>query len=208
MLAYKPLQSSGITPIWSPFLQVSNSLNIYRSFLPRPMVSDILFLGLSVLASPLFVSSAVIPTTDTPTTDIPATNIHNCSGEASLAPTTYAPYFSTYVPQITGDVGWEEWTWVLPDQNNQSMFHFRWTSGDPAANASDPTNGTFSVFYEKTGFRAAVQDSFVSNVVEGSFVSISVGNNTLLFDGTVGQYGMWNASLDIQGFKLDGIIDP
>jgi hypothetical protein len=156
-------------------------------------------LGLVILVSPLLVSSSVIP----------ATHIHNCSGEATPAPTTYKPYFHSYGPQLDGRNGWEEWTFVLPDTLNQSMIHFRWTRGNPATLASSPRgNGTFSVFYPKTGFKADAEGPFVSNAGGDSSLSISVGKNYLLFDGTKGPYGLWNVSVDINGFKTNVQIDP
>ena len=162
------------------------------------MICKTFLLGLVVLVSPLVVSSRVIP----------ATPIHNCSGEAAPAPTTYKPYFPSYGPQLGGVLGWEEWTFVLPDYLNQSMFHFRWTRGNPAALISVPQIATFSVFYEKTGFRADVKGLLKSNTVGDSLLSISIGKNSLSFDGTKGPYGLWNVSVDIEGLKTNVVIDP
>ena len=162
------------------------------------MVYKAFLLGLVTLVSPLLVSSRVVP----------ATPIHNCSGEATPAPTTYKPYFSSYGPQLAGN-GWEEWTFVLPDALNQSMFHFRWTKGDPAASIlRSPKSATFSVFYQKTGFRADVEDSLEFNAVGDSSLSISIGKNSLSFDGTKGPFGLWTVSVDIEGLKVAVIVDP
>jgi len=166
----------------------------------RTMVCKVFLLGLAVLLSPLLVSSRVIP----------ATPIHNCSGEATPAPTTYKPYFPSYGPQLGGILGWEEWTFVLPDHLNQSMFHFRWTRGNPASPVpvSIPQSATFSVFYPKTGFKADVKGLLKATAVGDSSLSISIGKNYLLFDGTKGPYGLWNLSVDIEGLKANVIIDP
>lgn len=88
------------------------------------------------------------------------------------------------------------------------MFHFRWTRGNPAAGTSNPMTGTSSVFYEKTGFRADVKSSFKSAVVGDSLLSVSIRKNRLSFDGTRGPFGLWNAALDVEGFKVDAFIDP
>lgn len=138
------------------------------------MSYQVFLLGLLLLASPLLASSKAVS----------SKSIHNCSGEAFPAPLGYEPYFPSYVPQLGGAAGWEEWTFVLPDQNNQSMFHFRWTRGDPAVSTSNPRTGIFSVFYEKTGFRADVKSSFGSSVVGDSLLSVSIGKNRLSCDGT------------------------
>ena len=162
------------------------------------MAYEAFLLGLLLLASPPLASS----------TTVSSKSIHNCSGEAFPAPLGYEPYFPSYLPQLGGAAGWEEWTFVLPDQNNQSMFHFRWTRGNPAANASDPRAGTFSVFYEKTGFRADVKSTFKSSVAGDALLSVSIGKNRLSFDGTWGPFGLWNATVDIEGLKVDALIDP
>jgi len=97
---------------------------------------------------------------------------------------------------------------VYPDQLNQSMFHMRWTRGDPADKASDPTAATFSIFYDKTGFKAEVKGALQSTIVKDTSFSISIGNNTLSFDGTSGSYGMWAMSVDIEQLKMAAVIDP
>lgn len=88
------------------------------------------------------------------------------------------------------------------------MFHMRWTRGDPAAKASNPAAATFSIFYEKTGFQAEVQGTFQSTITDDTFLSISIGNNSLSFDGTLGPYGLWNCAVDIEGLKIAAVIDP
>ncbi|KAF9646564.1 hypothetical protein BDM02DRAFT_2993722 [Thelephora ganbajun] len=163
---------------------------------PQTMVYKAFLLGLIVFVLPPFASS----------TDIPATSIHNCSGTADPAPTTYKPYFPSYGPQLSGDLGWEEWTFVLPDTLNRSMFHFRWTRGNPADPTSDPQTATFSAYYEKTGFRADVSGPFMSNIVGDSSLSISTGKNYLSFDGTKGPFGFWNVSVDIEGLKATVVV--
>jgi len=162
------------------------------------MVNKTFLFGLVSFVLPQLVSSLIIP----------ATPIHNCSGEADPAPTTYKPYFSSYGPQLAGGNGWEEWTFVLPDFLNQSMFHFRWTRGDPAARVSNTRTATFSLFYEKTGFRASVTDSFKADTVGDSSLSISIGKNSLSFDGSKGPFGLWTVSADIEGLKANVMIDP
>lgn len=164
------------------------------------MVHQVFLFGLLALASPLLVSSATLPAL--------IKSISNCSSEAPPAPITYKPYFGSFGPQVTAAKGWEEWTFVLPDQLNQSMFHFRWTRGDPAVSSSDISAATFSAFYQKTGFRAEVKGSFETKTVGKSLLSMSIGKNTLLFDGSIGMFGLWNVTVDIEGLKLDMIIDP
>jgi hypothetical protein len=88
------------------------------------------------------------------------------------------------------------------------MFHFRWTRGNPAALISVPQIATFSIFYEKTGFKADVRGLFKSDTVGDSSLSMSIGKNYLSFDGTKGPYGLWNVSVDIEGFKSNVVIDP
>ena len=165
------------------------------------MVYKAFFLGFLALISPLLVSSASLPSV--------VKSIHNCSSEAPPVPITYKPYFSSYGPQVTGSHGWEEWTFVLPDQLNQSMFHFRWTRGDPAASSSDLRAATFSAYYEKTGFRANVKGSFESKITGDTYLSMSIGDNHLSFNGSAGGlFGLWNASVNIEGLKVDVVIDP
>ena len=161
------------------------------------MVYEAFLLGLITLVSPLLVSSAVIP----------ATPIHNCSGEAAPAPTTYKPYFHSYGPQLKGNSGWEEWTFVLPDTLNQSMYQFRWTRGDPAAFGSTLDTATFSAAYEKIGFTTSVTGQFEYKAVDETSMSISIGNNVLSFDGTQGPYGLWSLSVDAGGLQVDIVID-
>jgi hypothetical protein len=169
------------------------------------MVHEAVLLGLLALVSPLLVSSAVLPSVPAPPT---VANVNNCSGTAAPTPITYEPYFSSYGPQVTGSSGWEEWTFVLPDQLNQSMFHFRWTRGDPAADKSDPSVATFSAFYQKTGFTAELKGTFETEVTGTSLLNMSIGNNVLLFDGSVGLFGIWNASIDIEGLLVTASVDP
>ena len=159
------------------------------------MVRNTFLLGLVTLVSPLLVSAGVLP-------------IHNCSGEAAPAPATYQPYFSSYGPQLT-QLGWEEWTFVLPDTLNQSMFHFRWTRGDPATPLATPLQtATFSVVYPKTGFAASIKGPLEVNAVPGTSMSISVGGNSLSFDGTKGPFGLWNVTININKLQMSVLIDP
>ena len=196
-LRYKPLEVETWTLTSLP--GISELLSNLSPPFPLPaMVYKTFLLGLVTLLLPHLVSSLIVPTR----------SIHNCSGEADPAPTTYKPYFSSYGPQLTGGNGWEEWTFVLPDFLNQSMFHFRWTRGDPAARNSNPRTATFSLLYEKTGFRASVKDSFKADTVGDSSLSISIGKNTLSFDGTKGPFGLWSISADIEGLKANVIVDP
>lgn len=89
------------------------------------------------------------------------------------------------------------------------MFHFRWTRGDPAASSSDLRAATFSAYYEKTGFRANVKGSFESKITGDTYLSMSIGDNHLSFNGSAGGlFGLWNASVNIEGLKVDVVIDP
>lgn len=97
---------------------------------------------------------------------------------------------------------------IYPDQLNQSMFHMRWTSGDPAAKASDPKAATFSIFYGKTGFKADLKGSLEATIVGDTSLSISIGENRLSFDGSLGPFGLWSVSVAIEGLKINAIIDP
>lgn len=87
------------------------------------------------------------------------------------------------------------------------MFHFRWTRGDPASSASDLSSATFSAYYEKTGFTASVGGLFETTIIGDSFLSMSIGDNYLRFNGSVGLFGLWSVSVDIEGLGVDVVVD-
>jgi hypothetical protein len=143
-------------------------------------------------------------------------NIHNCSGTVPPAPDGYSTYFSRYGPQIEGDHGWESWTIHFPviGDDYKAMTIMQWTRGDPTSSSSDPNKiGTFVVsivsdLYEN--ITASVTDKLVYHTLDDSHLSISVGDNRLSFNGSLGTWGGggWNVSVNLDGLKIECFVDP
>jgi hypothetical protein len=89
------------------------------------------------------------------------------------------------------------------------MSVFTWTRGDPASPTSDPNGlATFAVYSAHTNFSASVTGKFVYQYVSSKETHISIGDNHLVFDGVHGtMIGLWNISVNIQGFKSVFSID-
>ena len=172
------------------------------------MVHTVLLAGLLTVISPFLASAAIIPAVIPAALPPTIGTISNCSSDQLPVPITYNPYFSSYGPQVPEGLGWEEWTFVLPDQLNQSMFHFRWTRGDPTSSSSLNTDATFSAYYAKTGFRAEVKGSFESVTVGDTLLTMSIGSNSMMFNGSVGMFGLWTVSVNIEGLQVITVVDP
>lgn len=160
------------------------------------MVGFVSSLALVALGS-IEVFAASVP----PASSYAISNIYNCSGNAPTPPVQGKDFFPTYGPQIQGNKGWETWTYVLPGVTNDSMSVLQWTRGDPASPSSNPEDlATFSIFASHGSFSATVKENFVYKELSANILDISIGENHLIFDGTIGQYGAFfrrNTSNDL-----------
>lgn len=139
----------------------------------------------------------------------PPSTIANCSSSVTpIKPYGYRPFFHSYGPQLEGNKGWETWTLTLNHIAYDSMSVFEWSRGDPASPSSNLHGpGTFSMMTAYNGVSTSIADEFLYEEDEDAgLFHISIGENHLIFDGTVGDIGSWNYSVKFGGLESAGFM--